>query len=325
LKDLNISLGEWSFSLFHVEYLKLGTQWGNMDGILAVDIGGTETSFAVGGEEGIEEVRNVKTSEIKSIDDLIDELQDFVDVTGVDPVCISVVSAGVVDQAEMEVLEAAHIEEMSLDILGEKFGCEVLLENDANAGALAEQFFNYKSRDNLVYLVMGSGIGAGVILGNELLRSAKDGGVAEVGFSVINYSGEQEHFSRKGVWEAYSSGANISDQFKDFSGKPDVSPSEIFSMAEEEGGPASKFIEKIGRINAAGFATVINNFNPEVIVVGGSMPRKNPDFFEAMKNNLQESIDEFVVNPMPDIELTEFESPELRGAIANAIKNSDQA
>lgn len=295
-----------------------------MEKILAIDIGGTEIKFAVGSDEGLEsDIHSVSSDEIDSVNDLIEVSRGFLERQEVDELSsVSVVSAGIINREKKEVVKAAHVEEMDLKPIGDEFGCRVYLENDANAAALGEKFFNFSDTGNLVYLVMGSGIGAGVMLDDDLLISGSEGGFAETGFSVINYSGEKEHFDRKGVWEAYSSGANLSRHFEEFSGKEGFEPSEIFNLAEDGDEQASRFIEKVGRINAAGFATLINNFNPEVIVVGGSLPQENPDFFGEMKNILHKEIRDFIVNPMPQIELTKLERPELYGAIANALGNS---
>ena len=56
-----------------------------------------------------------------------------------------------------------------VEILAKEFGCPVCLENDANAGAVAEHRYGAgKGTRNMVFLTMGTGFGAGVILGGQI-------------------------------------------------------------------------------------------------------------------------------------------------------------
>lgn len=293
-----------------------------MTEVLAIDIGGTNTKLAMGDERGLNsDIRSIKSSEIENVEDLENIIRDYLEDLEKKVDSISIVSGGLVDRKNLEVLKAAHAPKLKFKSLGDKFNCDVYLENDANAAALGEKSFFQGEVDNLVYLVMGSGIGAGVIINDELLTTDLEGNIGEVGFSVVNYEDKNsQYFGKRGVWEAYCSGDGVSKFYQDFSSDEEkLTPTEIFQLSEKGNTEASKFLDEIAKVNAAGMATIINNFSPEKIVVGGSMIRNHRKFFESINHKITGELEKHIVNPNPEIKLSETTHSELYGALAIAI------
>src|ERR1700760_3966638 len=76
-----------------------------------------------------------------------------------------------------------------VEILGAEFGCPVYLENDANAGALAEYRFGAgKGAANMVFLTMGTGFGAGIIINGRIYQGA-NGNAGEIGHVRLTSDG----------------------------------------------------------------------------------------------------------------------------------------
>jgi glucokinase len=294
-----------------------------MTEILAIDIGGTNTKLAIGDKTGLNsDIKSLKSSKIENIEDLENFIQDYLEDLEKEIDSISIVSGGLVDRKNLEILKAAHAPKLKFKSLREKFNCNVYLENDANAAALGEKTFFQGEVNNLVYLVMGSGIGAGVIINNELLTTDLEGNIGEVGFSVVNYEDENsQYFSKKGVWEAYCSGDGVSKFYQDFSSdEKRLTPTEIFQLSEKGNTEASKFLDEIAKVNAAGLATIVNNFSPEKIVVGGSLITNHRKFFESIKHKITGELENHIVNPNPEIKLSETTNSELYGALAIATR-----
>ena len=75
------------------------------------------------------------------------------------------------------------------DILAERIGLPVFLDNDANAAMLAEHLFGAaKGARNALMLTVGTGIGGGLLIGGEIYRGTQGGG-AELGHTVIDVNG----------------------------------------------------------------------------------------------------------------------------------------
>ena len=96
-----------------------------------------------------------------------------------------------------------------------------------------------------------------------------------------------------------------------------LKPKDIFKLARLEVPLALKVIEEIGSLNAAGVASVINVYDPEVIIVGGSVALNNR---ELIIKPIMVNIRKFVINRPPKIEVTQLgDDIVLYGALAIAI------
>lgn len=100
------------------------------------------------------------------------------------------------------------------DILQEKLGIRAYLENDANAGALAEWFFGAgQNCNNLVYLTMSTGIGGGIIAGGKLITGVSSM-AGEIGHIVLDVNGPPCLCGLAGCYEAFAGGKAVTDRMK---------------------------------------------------------------------------------------------------------------
>ncbi|WP_214111292.1 ROK family transcriptional regulator [Acrocarpospora catenulata] len=154
-------------------------------------------------------------------------------------------------------------------------GFPVLVDNDANLGALAElRFGPYGGVTDLVYLTGEVGVGAGVIMDGRLRRGGS-GYTGEIGHIEIDPGGPQCHCGRRGCLEAVAGlGAVLGGQ---------VSPSELEPELEEalrraRAGDADTLaaLHQVGENLGKGAAILANTLNPEVIVLGGYFVKLAP-------------------------------------------------
>ena len=97
------------------------------------------------------------------------------------------------------------------DIMRERLGIPVFLDNDANCAALAEYLYGAgKGANDLVMLTLGTGIGGGLVLGGEIYRGSTGAG-AELGHMVIDENGPpcQGTCPNHGCLETYASGTAL--------------------------------------------------------------------------------------------------------------------
>ncbi len=94
-------------------------------------------------------------------------------------------------------------------IIGKEFGVPCVLENDANAAALAEhRWGSGRGSRDMLFLTVSSGIGGGIIIDGKLYRGAS-GAAGEVGHMTIDIRGPRCHCGRRGCLEMYASGLAI--------------------------------------------------------------------------------------------------------------------
>jgi glucokinase len=170
------------------------------------------------------------------------------------------------------------------DIMRERLGLPVFLDNDATVATLVEQRFGAaKGADHVVGLTIGTGIGGGLVLGGQIYRGYV-GSAGELGHMVVDEDGPpcQGQCPNRGCLEAVASGTAIgregalaAEQEPDSALHQAVLDGleitgELVTDLAHEGDEISRMVlGQVGRKLGVGLANIVNIFNPEVIVVGG--------------------------------------------------------
>jgi glucokinase len=170
-------------------------------------------------------------------------------------------------------------------ILEREFLAECLIENDANAGAVAEQCFGAgEGCQNMVFLTMGTGLGAGIITDGRLYRGTNDL-AGEVGHLRLTRAGPIGH-NKKGSAEGWASGGGIAQVAQQAvarairrkrptrltklyrAGGPTTAKD--VAMAARQGDPvAVEILESTGERLGEVLAILVDLLNPDRIVIGG--------------------------------------------------------
>jgi glucokinase len=170
------------------------------------------------------------------------------------------------------------------DLMTERLGMPVFVDNDANLAALAEQRVGAaRGASSVVMLTLGTGIGSGVVLDGRVMRGAT-GAASEIGHMTIDLHGPpcQGTCPGRGCLEVMASGTAIGREGTDAGRREPssalgravaqrgvVTGEEVTALAVEGDPVAGLVMAAIGRNLGAGLASVVNIFEPELIVVGG--------------------------------------------------------
>ncbi|MBI4439081.1 ROK family protein [Candidatus Woesearchaeota archaeon] len=167
------------------------------------------------------------------------------------------------------------------------FRCPVVFENDAACFAVAEhKLGSGKGAQNMVGLVIGTGVGSGLILGGRLYRG--NGEAGEIGHMLID-SGEGSLVcgcGKRGDFESWCSGKSIVKRYVLAGGKiPDPDPRKIYFSGERTAVRVmNKTIEKLG----AGLSSLIAVLGPEAIVFGGGV--SNLPFYRQVRLSVRRNL-----------------------------------
>ena len=156
------------------------------------------------------------------------------------------------------------------DLLEERFGLPAYVQHDGAAGALAEWRFGAGiGVRNLIFLTMGTGLGAGLILNGQVYRGASDL-AGEVGHLRIAPDGP-EVYGKKGSWEGYCAGPAFArlarDMFPCRWGSGVTTP-ELVDLALKSDADALAVVHRAAGYLGQGLAILADLLNPEVIVIG---------------------------------------------------------
>jgi predicted NBD/HSP70 family sugar kinase len=152
----------------------------------------------------------------------------------------------------------------------QEFGIPVVIDNEANAGAVGEKQFGAGVRaSHLIYVSISSGIGTGIIIKGELYRGSS-GFSGELGHSSIELNGKVCRCGNIGCWELYASELALMEEARKLPGQP-ADLDALIALAEHGNREAAALFEQTGRYLGIGLVNMINSFNPELIIIGGSI------------------------------------------------------
>ncbi|MBA9083681.1 glucokinase-like ROK family protein [Fontibacillus solani] len=158
-----------------------------------------------------------------------------------------------------------------LDFLTSEFGSNIHIDNEANAGAIGEKLFGAGiDSQNLIYLSIGIGIGAGIIVGGELYRGASNFS-GEVGHMTIAEDGPLCRCGNRGCWETLASEKALLDQAAQAWPESSVELEDILEVARSGNSTAIELLNRIGSQLGVGLANLVNILNPELIVIGNRL------------------------------------------------------
>jgi len=252
----------------------------NRDWIIGLDIGGTKTAVVAGDTRGNVLRREQFASEPgKGFDDMFSRIAGSVGrVAGEmqsEPRAVSVSVGGPLDVLHGIVLAPPNLPGWTRvplkDLLAERFHVPVYVEHDGNAGALAEWHFGAgKGCQSIVFMTMGTGVGAGLILGGRLYRGSSDV-AGEIGHVRVAEEGP-DCYGKSGSLEGYGSGTGISRMARAMF--PSLTQEEASPVALHEawkkGSPQARDVfAAAARGLGRGLAIVADTLNPERIILGG--------------------------------------------------------
>jgi len=307
-----------------------------------VDLGATNIRAVVGDESGrVVASRRTGTPQgpngISVTEAVLDALRGAAEEADVDPTRIAAVgigSIGPLDLAEGAIDNPANLPDTIDRIpltgpVGELVDSEeVYLHNDTTAGVIGERFYSERNPDDMIYLTISSGIGAGVCVDGNVV-GGWDGNAGEVGHMTVDPNGFMTcGCGIEGHWEAYCSGNNIfryaqrlHDEDPVDTSMPlesaDFSSADVFNHAAEGDEFAGHVLDQVTRWNVIAIANMTDAYAPLVIYVGGAVTLNNPD---RVLDPIRDRLDDVVFGNVPDVQLTTLgDDVVVKGALASAM------
>ena len=282
----------------------------SIENIIGVDLGGTSIRAGKVANEKIIQLTKEPTPASGTHSEVLDQLYSVIDSCFDDNTkSIGIGVPSVVDVEKGIVYDVVNIPSWKIvplkDILESRYKVPVYVNNDANCFALGEKYYG-KAKDckSLVGLTIGTGMGSGLIF-NGKLYEGKNCCAGE--FGNIPYLNSN--------FERYCSG-----QF--FSEEKSISAIDAFNQAVLGDQAALLLFSEFGFHMGQAIKSILYAYDPEIIILGGSLT-KAYDFFKPAMFGAIQNFDYRNVLTNLKIEISELENSAIYGAAALYL-NSDQ-
>ncbi|MBS4197409.1 ROK family transcriptional regulator [Lederbergia citri] len=180
------------------------------------------------------------------------------------------------------------------------FKIPTYIDNDTNGSLLAEKGFgNYQQSKNLIYVTIGDGVGASILVNDSIFRGFH-GGAGEFGHTTINYKGAPCNCGNVGCLENYVSWRAIYSRIvseinagkesllvEEVKGDLSKITPELFRKTIYSGDAlANSILEDVSFYLGIGLVNLIHLFNPERIILGGELAFENPLLIQKVNEHI---------------------------------------
>ncbi len=272
--------------------------------VIGVDMGGTKMFGGVANLNGdvlYEKYTHPGTSSpeesVERLCDLLAELIDAAEETGLPIRGIGIGAPGVTLHEEGIVVWAPSLGWRDLplqQILADRFPFPIFVENDVNLAALGEMGFGAgQGARDLVCIAVGTGIGAGIIVGGALYRGHHEA-AGEVGYLLPGTQFLGRRYNGFGALESLASGTGVAERARKVLAERGMLPSngkitaqEVFAAARRGEDWAQQVVDETVDYLALAIASVSAVLDPEVVVLGGGVARSADLLIEPIRRRLE--------------------------------------
>jgi glucokinase len=267
---------------------------------LGIDLGGTKVETSLVDTSGrIIASHRQPTEPEKGADQVIADIVSCVETclgeAGSKARALGIGVAGQVDGATGRVRYAPNLGWHDIDLqarLEQALGIPVVVTNDVRAATWGEWLHGAgQGVDDLICLFIGTGVGGGIVSGGRLIEGCTNT-AGELGHLTIASGGRKCHCPNRGCLEAYAGGWAIAERAQEEVEKDAQAGNRLVALAGStrevsaatvaqaygEGDPlAHRLVEETAQYLAAGVVSIVNAFNPCLLVLGGGVIQGLPD------------------------------------------------
>ena len=231
----------------------------------------------------------VQRDQASVLSTVVDAVSEIRDQAGDEVLAVGFGIPSLIDRRTGQSVISVHLPLAGLrfaDVMAERLGLPVYVDNDANTAMLAEHRVGAaRGFRHAVMLTIGTGIGGGLLLDGRLYRGSVGAG-AELGHTVIDINGPpcQGNCPNRGCVEVLASGTALVREATRIAGeRPDSALASVLADGYRLEGPlvtelaydgdraAIEVIELIGTRLGVAISSFVNTFNPEVVIIGGGV------------------------------------------------------
>ena len=282
--------------------------------VIGIDLGGTTAKVGILNQLGkvesswsiVTDISNEGSNIVPNIITSINQKIAELNLTSADFLGIGMGSPGTVSRENGTVIGAYNLNWKTLQpirkLIETQTGIPFFIDNDANVAALGEQWMGAGNREaNVAFITLGTGVGGGLIVDNNLIHGALDA-AGEVGHITVEPNGYQCTCGKKGCLEQYASATGVVRLAQDMSNtyegvsklKNKIEAEEwvdakiVFDLAKTDDPLAVLVIDRFVYYLALALGNVANILNPSTIILGGGVSKAGSFLAEKVSKAIEE-------------------------------------
>lgn len=294
-----------------------------MPSVIAIDLGGTKLTTAVVDSDGRVSGRTKRPTErggLKaSVAQIASSVRESIDRAGVSEVRdAGMIVPGIYSKKTGHAWAPNLWGREQVPLLAElreRLALPVVVDSDRAGYVLGEAWLGAaRGLKDVIFLAVGTGIGAGILSDGRLVRGASDIAGA-VGWFALNPA-HHEIYAQVGCWEAESAGPGLARRLNA------TSAEEVVAAARSGDASAQSAVAETVRYLGMGIANLVSVFNPEMIVLGGGLMQAADLFLGPIQRAMREWAQPVAAQQVR-IELTQLaEDAGLLGAARLALEGT---
>ena len=264
---------------------------------IGIDLGGSKIALGlVSPAHEILARRHIDTDADQGLHSVIERIAREVDALkaelsrGDAVAAVGIGSPGPVDHISGDLLTLVNLPGISNTpfrrVLQERLALPVVLDHDAKVAALGEFHFGAgRERESMIYIVIGTGVGAAIIYQGALIYGESNS-AGESGHMTVDPNGHLCHCGSRGCLETYTGGPALAKHYAHASGE-EVSGADVTRRAQVGDSFALDVLQSAGRALGIAIATLAMTLNIELFVIGGSVSQAGELLLEPARHSLQ--------------------------------------
>ncbi len=306
--------------------------------IIGFDVGGTKMFGALVNLEGkiLEEINldSHQSSGNDSFEILCNQIQELLEISDKNEQQIKGIVVGLpgITHNELGIVKwAPSLNWRDLPLkekLQNRFNLPTMIDNDLNLATLGEHQYGLgQGVKNMVFIAIGTGVGAGIIINGSLYRG-HTGSAGEIGYLIPNKDALGKKYEGFGALESIVSGTGIANRAQKFLSKKqknipygNISAFDVFQAARLGDDWATEIIDETVDYLSIAVANISTLFDPELIVMGGGVSNSGDLLIKPILNRI-----EYVIPQIPRLEVSLLgkRAAVLGAAAITNIKNENE-
>ncbi|WP_067725670.1 ROK family protein [Oceanobacillus damuensis] len=269
--------------------------------VLGVDLDYHEIRFTVCNLQGKTVLSSAITPKTEDYDDivqlLITEIKNYKNkfshsIYGLVGVVVGVHGTVNKDQSLLFVPKYQwHEKNLKADLENNINDIDIYVDNNANLSSNAERVYKYSDSDNLLTVILTSGIGTGIFIDGKLHRGYH-GYAGEMGHMIITPNGIPCKCGNHGCWERYASEPSFFEQLNNMYNSQ-LTHRDVKELIEKKDTAALELMDGFIKYISIGLNNIINLYNPDTIVLNSELLKMYPNVIEEIEKNLTSSVSQY--------------------------------